>query len=644
MSQPGDSLDSDFMNLLNTTVSSASKFEQKTIYAPASVTVINSEEINRYGYQTLADVLNSQTGFFFRNDRMYSSIGARGFDRPSSYMNKILLLIDGQVFNESVYGSIEVGNELGINLKAIDKIEIVRGPGSALYGTGAMHAVINIITKKGIDVDGFNFGLQYGSFGSLEGSYFIGKELTNDLQFSLSGKVGKVQGHDYYFKEFDTDSTNYGWSRGHDAENFYQSLMKVNYKNFQLSGMFVSRAKDIPTAPWNTTFNSAGTDFIDQTALLALSYNENLTKNQNLKLQTYLGYYNYHGSYLYTDYSTQYEKNLGLWFGADIQYQWDITLRNRLISGVENKYSTKASYQFWDKTTTFFDNNFPYNLFSIYLQDSYQFLDNLNFTAGLRYDNNSLFKGDISPRLALIYSPFSSSTFKLLYGRAFRSPNIYEAFYEDTQSQMPNPKLKPEYITTTEMIYEQQFQKFFTLRLCAFYYKMNNLIDQIKLSDTSDIVQFQNINKVDAYGFEADLNARFTSGLWSYLNFSHAFVKDIDTKEKLTNSPSFLIRAGISQKLLKHFIISFEAFAESKRITVSRMESSSFFLLNVFIAFNPKFGNENTLSDLVNKTKLSLKFSNLFNTKYSLPSGYETRQDVLLQDGLGMYLNFGINF
>ena len=162
----GSSLD----ELLAVKVSGASKYEQTARQAPASVTVITSEDIERYGYRTLADALMTVRGFFVSYDRNYTYVGVRGFSRPADYNNRILLLLDGHTVNENVYGAAQLGSEFPIELDLVERIEIVRGPGSALYGTGAMLAVVNVVLKKGSALNGGRIAIAGGSYGRLQGT------------------------------------------------------------------------------------------------------------------------------------------------------------------------------------------------------------------------------------------------------------------------------------------------------------------------------------------------------------------------------------------------------------------------------------------------------------------------------------------
>ena len=127
----------------------ASERLQPVTEAPASVTIVTAEDIRRYGYRTLADILRGVRGFYVSNDRNYSYVGARGFAKPGDYNTRILLLVNGHRVNDNVYDQASVGGEFGLDMAAIERVEIIRGPAASLYGTNAVFGVINVITRTG---------------------------------------------------------------------------------------------------------------------------------------------------------------------------------------------------------------------------------------------------------------------------------------------------------------------------------------------------------------------------------------------------------------------------------------------------------------------------------------------------------------
>ena len=113
------------------------------------MTIVTAEDIRTFGWRTLAEALTSVRGFYTTNDRNYTYVGVRGFGRPSDYNNRVLVLVNGHRFNDNVYDQALVGNEFPIDLALVERIEIIRGPGSALYGTSAFFAVINVVAASG---------------------------------------------------------------------------------------------------------------------------------------------------------------------------------------------------------------------------------------------------------------------------------------------------------------------------------------------------------------------------------------------------------------------------------------------------------------------------------------------------------------
>ena len=111
------------------TVFGASRYGQRVIDAPAAVSIVTHEEIERFGYRTLGDVLRGVRGFYVTNDCNYSYLGVRGFSRPGDYNTRVLVLVDGHRLNETVYDSSYIGEDFPIPTSAIERVEVIRGPG-----------------------------------------------------------------------------------------------------------------------------------------------------------------------------------------------------------------------------------------------------------------------------------------------------------------------------------------------------------------------------------------------------------------------------------------------------------------------------------------------------------------------------------
>jgi iron complex outermembrane receptor protein len=206
------------------------------------------------------------------NDRNYSYLGVRGFSRPSDYNNRVLLLVDGHGINENLYGSTTLGSGFGLDLSAIDRIEIVRGPGSALYGTGAMFAVVNVVTKSADMIDGVEVSGGAGTFGSKRGTAMAGATFDNGVKLVVSGQWRDASGEDLFFPEFNDPATNNGMAVGLDWDRSYGGHISLDMGDFTFRAAHTSREKGIPTGAWEIDFNDPEAQTHDEWSFAELSY------------------------------------------------------------------------------------------------------------------------------------------------------------------------------------------------------------------------------------------------------------------------------------------------------------------------------------------------------------------------------------
>src|SRR4029079_6221838 len=125
-----------------------------------------AEEIARYGYRTLAEILRGVRGMYVSDDRNFSLLGMRGFSKPGDYNSRILLLVNGHRVNDNVFGQAEIGAEFGIDPAMFEGVEIIRGPASSIYGDSAFFGVVNVITRSGGSLGGASITVEKGTLGS----------------------------------------------------------------------------------------------------------------------------------------------------------------------------------------------------------------------------------------------------------------------------------------------------------------------------------------------------------------------------------------------------------------------------------------------------------------------------------------------
>jgi len=618
--------------MLNTQISTASKYSQYQSDAPASITVITAEDIERLGFRSIDEVLASVAGFYARYDRDYAYIGTRGLGRPTDYNNRLLLMLNGNTTNDGVYGAAAMGTDFQLDFRIIDRIEIIRGPGSSLYGTGAVFAVVNIITKRGADADGLVVSGEVGSYGRRRAAAFFGKKYANGLDFVISGQITDIRGQDLYFPEFDAPETNQGVAEGLDWDKNHSFFGMAQLGDFLVQGALVSRKKGNPTGYYETVFNDDRATSYDTEGLVELQYSHDFSVNKNLIVRAYHNRYFEEGQFPYD--LLAIDDAVSRWYGGEVRFRWDSAANNRIIIGAEYQRHFRAEYKYWNEVSTFVEGNHPYCVYSFYLQDEYQIKKNLSLTAGVRRDQYSDTGSRTSPRFGVVYHPSAATTFKLLYGEAFRKPSIYELYVFDPESgYKPNVDLEPEEIRTLELSWEERLSANLLGFASVYRYRMQNLIDWI-LDPTDDFYQAQNVGRVRAWGMELGLQAQLGREARGQVSYSWQDATDQDSGLQLTNSPRHLVKAALVLPLLKYFYASTLCQYESARTTVIGTKTDPFLLTHLTL----------TSRRLIDHLSVSLQIRNLFDSPYSYPGGPEHLQPSIPQNGREFSLRLEYRF
>ncbi len=608
----------------------ASKYEQKVTEAPSSVSIVTAIEIKKYGYRTLADILRSVRSFYVTNDRNYSYAGVRGFGRPEDYNSRILLLIDGHRANDNIYDSAQIGTDAVIDVDLIDRIEIIRGPGSSLYGNNAFFAVVNVITRRGRALKGAEVSGEAGRYDTYTGRASYGDRYQNGLEAIVSGTGYNSKGQSLYFREFDPAfssdprAANNGVANHADYDRSHSFFTKDSFQDFTLEAAYNSRTKGIPTGAFGTDFNDPGNKTTDTRGYADLRYEHSLGKQTDVTARVYYDYYEYYGDYRYSGVVNK-DWAYGEWWGAEVK----VTLLNniqRSIFGAEYTDNLRQDQKNYDVQpyNPVLDDKRSSRIWAGYVQDEITLARNMILNAGIRYDHYSTFGGTTNPRLAFICTPVEKSTFKLLYGSAFRAPNVFELYYASSTS-ISNPDLLPEKIKTYELVYEQYLGDHFRATAAGYYYKINNLINQTETFSGSGITVFRNLEQVEARGFEMELENKWTSGIEGRISYTLQSAVDKQTGETLTNAPEHLAKLTIAVPLLRDKIFAgIEEQYTSKRKTVAGDYTRDFYSTNLTL-YSQR---------IMKGFELSASVNNLFDTKYSDPVSTDLLPlDTVRQDG-----------
>ena len=625
-------------------VQGASRYEQKVTNAPSSVSIITEADIKKYGYRTLADILRSVRSFFVTYDRTFDYAGVRGFGRPGDYNSRILLLIDGLPINENIYGSAIIGTDAAVDVDLIDRVEIIRGPSSSLYGAGAFFGVINIITRSGRDLKGPEFSGEVASFGTYKGRVTYGNQYKMGLEMILSGTYYSSDGRDLYFREFDTPSTNHGIAEGCDYGRSYSFFSKLAYGDFTLEGGYLSRNKGIPTAPLIVVFNDSRNRLHSEGGYVDLKYDHTFSNQLNAMARLYLGYSQVQGDYIIRlPYGGNILKGLykyedlgdGDIWGGELKLTKKVFDRHTLTLGgtfQDNFRQDQTSYIEFPPISIF-DDKRDSKIWALYVQDEFAIFKNLILNAGVRHDQYSTFGGTTNPRIALIYHPFEKTFLKLLYGTAFRAPNVFE-LYSSGGGSKANPDLKPETIQTYELIWEQYLGTHLRGSASVFNYRMRDFINQL-MDPTDNLLVYINLSKIKAKGLELELEGRWANGLEGQMSYTFQDARCGVTGKTLINSPKHLAKLNLSFPFIRDKLFaSMEEQFTSKRKTFAGNEPNAFFITN-FTLFS---------QNLIKGLEVSASVYNLFDKKYGDPGSAEYVQDLLMQDGRNYRLKVTYRF
>lgn len=491
--------------LLNRPVVVATRQAVQSRSAPGIITIISGEEIHNTGARDLIDVLRMIPGFFFGMDvQGVVGLGMRG---NWGHEGKILLLIDGIEYNEPLFNSLQFGNHFDVS--QIHKIEIIRGPGSVIYGGYAELAVINIITRPITADDEFLLNVWYGLMSDTYARRNLSlcwSETKANLGIKLAAFAGEGQRSQRDFTDFYGDSYNMKDNSRLDPKKIGLDL-KYGFLSAHLSAeKYHVTNRDVFEENAPIPFNS---DFTNH--FMRFSYDQPV--NARVNFQTALLYKNQVPWQCTNpeakEYYAFYDINVKRYQQSSmLTYQLDN--RFRLMIGQEITHDRSKPYNYSSDDDYF---NVPrlevdYTNLALLTQAGWQRAA-LNLSAGVRYDYHSQVDDALSPRVSVNYNP-GIWTLKLAFNRAFRSPSIENLNY--------NPHIQPEKTTVYETGFGCQISQSMSLMVNAYQIKIDRPIVYFYDEELGD-ENYRNFDETGSSGFEAEFRFKRKS-LYSVLTYS----------------------------------------------------------------------------------------------------------------------------
>lgn len=641
----GDGLDESLLLDAVPSVTGASRYDQRTTDAPAAVTVVTAQDIARHGWRTLDEVLASVRSFQRSDDRTYPSLGARGLAIPGDYGGRVLLLVDGVRMNDVIYDGLPLGHMLPIPLAVIERIEVIRGATSALYGSNALLAVINVVTRRGRDLQGIGATVEGGSRGDWDAVIAGGHRATSGLELLVAGEgfLGASRTYDLGAIADPSDVSDH--VVGADGERAVSLHARASYHEWGLSASFNRRDKTIPTGDWETVLGATDTYQHDQNFVLTGEYADHLASGLDVSARATYHHYDYGGHFHFRepveDADTYVDTYQGDSAASDVvrleaRGNLFVAPELRLALGTELDLFLRIEQQtkVWERgaaSTSIMDQRASRG--TVAADAQVEWTPTAAFTANLaaRADWSETLGAMVSPRLALLLKPSPTGVFKALAGAAFRAPNAFETEYADGTTMIRPTALGPERIANYEMVWEQIFCGALRTVLDGFLYHLEDVVT-LATDAESGLLVYTNSGSMSAVGVEAEVDLDLDSVT---LSASGSYQRAVEGDARLPSSPLWLGKLRLAVPILGERLgAGLDVSYASPRLTLAGDETEPVVLVNLTL----------TSVDLVEGLSLRVAIDNLLDYRWSDPASGDQRLDAVPQEGFGLRVRLGYRF
>jgi len=518
-------------------VTSASRIPMARKEAPATVYVVTSQDIKDSGAQTIWDALRGVPGVDVMQTRTnQGELSIRGLNKPLN--NRTLILVNGRTELNTFFDFV-TWESIPFTMQEIDRIEVVEGPASAVYGANAVNGVINIITKTPEQFQGGQASFVAGDYNTHIADYDYGRKLDKwAYRFGIGYRaMDRFENSDNLASR--SGKFNVSTEYAPDADS-----------KLSVSGGLTRLNTEVTSGSAGTFFNKGSEGFF-----------ETVYRNRGTK---YRAYWNRYRTKL-KNFTALNEGNLNsdIYYG-EVEQSFSLPFGNEALIGGDVQRNSSRS--------TVLSKAQIQQLWALYLEDKWEISDRWSMLASGRLDGHPYTARTFSPRASLIFSPAQEHVFRLSAGTAFRNPTLLEnnintvletplndpllPFFTSVRTTtLGNRNLVSERIKTAELAHTGQFGRL-TTRLAGFYYKLRKII-MSGPSETTGLVpptmtmltSYINSGSIEAWGGEFGLNMRLGSWASSYANYSYQRIKDLPGPRITSRqSPLNKVNAGLRAK------------------------------------------------------------------------------------------------
>lgn len=546
-------------------VVSAAKQEQKLRESPANVTVITMEEINKMGYVDIVELLHDIMGIDINDPGQGQlDVGMRGINDRMAMGKHFQMLLDGHDMSWKQFYRNHISTAW-IPLDAIDRIEIVRGPSSALWGANAFLGTINIITKSAKNNEDIYASATKGSFETFNGSLQVMKKIGNQGGIS----VFTSQFRDKLprkIKEWSDIAKRDVILNANDRMNS-NIYFKLSYGEVSIVG-HQSRA-DAYQSVSSFSVGANYTRFVMDKKYFILGWQHQSSDKFSTKISGYYDYYSWGKGAQYEDnpysgamvdpgtsssghFVMQMDAKDDI-LGIQSQANFKPSQRFSLIFGVDYEKNKVVRWYYpevWNVENLEIP-KFKTTIWAVYVQSEITPIDWIKLSAGIRHDVHSIYKQVTNERIALILTPVKNIFVKALYGTAFKAPSIHELYYYRKNAYYGNPAITPEKNNTAELQIGYALGNLVELTTSIFKIDISDIIIYQKRSKSEPLIgeedfpesqrpdgtkdYSQQINKGQwqSKGVEGEIKVNFNKQLMLYADATYRKALNVDTDEKL---------------------------------------------------------------------------------------------------------------
>ena len=593
-------------------VVTATRTEQPKLELGSSATLISFEDLKKAGKETVAEALAAVPGLDVMQNGgpgKTADIFIRGANSEHT-----LVMVDGVEVNDPMSPG-RTFDLAHLSLDNIDRIEIVRGPQSTLYGSDAMGGVINIITRKGVGKSRLFISAEAGSYGTFRESAGVSGE-KNNVNYSLEASRFDTKGFSSSGEQYgNTEKDGYGNTTLSGRLGF----KAAETLEFNLIGRYVDAKNDVDN------FEGEGGDdpnYVIDSQQLILAANARLSLLKG-KWEQRLGVsYNHIRRDLNnpTDELNPYDSSQGTYKGRIFKMDWQHNIylhpTNTITAGIEYEREQGESEYFYESMWGPGESLFPEesaHTTGIYLQDSIKIQDTFFMTIGARFDDHNRFGSETTYRIAPAVVFKSGTKFKATYGTGFKAPSLYQLFAPATMwGPVGNQNLEPEISKGWDMGIEQfLFQDRLTL---SFTYFRNDFENLILYDFTRGYV---NVNEAETKGYEIFMSARPVNTLTIRGSYTYTDAIDKENDEQLLRRPKHKANLLFDLQLFKMANVNLNILHVGKRFDLfpypTRTEADAFTLFNLAASYR-----------VTKNIEVFGRIDNLFDTEYELVLGYGT--------------------